>query len=115
MLHRQTPRNSRQLRDFKHYANIDGKTMTAAGRTGKGNIQELLKMMQHADSFVKDCTTVAPEKREIRLVSEFSWPTNEPWPFSSVILTCIAIYFGFLPVVKISNSVNFFRFCFDFE
>ncbi len=48
---------------LKRDANITGKVTTAAGRPARGNIEELLKMMQHPDSFVKDCTTVAPEKQ----------------------------------------------------
>ncbi len=56
------PRNTRQLRELKHDSKIPGKSVTGAGRPAKGNVEELLKMMQCADSFVRDCSTVAPEK-----------------------------------------------------
>ncbi len=56
------PRNTRQLRDLKHDSKIPGKSVTGAGRPAKGNMEELLKMMQSPDSFVRDCSTIAPEK-----------------------------------------------------
>ncbi len=108
------PRSSRQFRELKHDASIDGKTMTAAGRPGKGNVQELLKMMQHADSFVKDCTTVAPEKQgDLPSFRVFLADKR-----ALAIFKCNNLhgnFFAFLPVVKIGKSVNFFRFCIDFK
>ncbi len=56
------PRNTQQLRLLKATNKIPGKTVTAAGRPAKGNIEEVLKMLQSPDSFVRDSSTVAPEK-----------------------------------------------------